>query len=246
MLAIGAIPYESSHALVRNYISKWFFWIPSTELDKYIPLCPHFFAQMYLLWFAFVPLGGIIAGRQKKQDWINFMLSWLLTLLIGFVFFMVLPTKLDRTNLPGVPGGNILEYIKEKNGFSWELMKLMAKSPSGWNECPSFHCVSIIFCYLAVAKRKDVNIFHRIGQLFITISICLSTVFTKQHYFIDIVFALVFCLLSYLIIFSFNPAKSILKKHPNFLIIKKLNWTHEEIIPLDKKNKKDVKIEKVG
>lgn len=207
------------------------------SIDEAIPLVPYFFAQMYVLWHFFFPVGAIIASakityKNNKEQWINLIISWMTAILIGGLILIFLPTYLDRTNIPGVPGGDILEFIKDKNSFSWQIERLIAKSgnyPYDYGCAPSYHCLEIIFCYFAVMGRKDRNIGHRIGWLFIAISICLSTVFVKQHYFIDILAAIILAFICFFAIKAFNPGKAILKKCPNFLIVKKLNWCHEVI-----------------
>lgn len=247
MLGIQGIFHASAWAIASKLTSKWFFVDPQIpSIDNYIPMIPYVFVQLYGLWFPCVVLGGIVAGRQKKKEWLDFMLSWLIAILVGFLIFVFCPSRISKIDCAGVPGGNIHEYLANKKGWSWTLVKTLHVEDYNWNLFPSFHCLNIIFCYLGVARRKDVNLVHRIGQLMITILICMSTVFVKNHYFIDIIIALALSLVCFVLVKSFSPAKKILEKCPNFLIIKKLNWAHEEIVPLDKENKKDVKIEKVG
>lgn len=246
MILSQAICFILSHLFAEYVSSKWLTWQSIiNDIDSKIPLVPYFFVEVYVLWIIFVPIGGVIAGTKQKQEWINFMLSWFGTLIISSFIFAFLPSYLDRTNIPGVPGGDIFVYTEDKTGFSWWILKtFLLRNEKAWCVCPSFQCVNIIFCYLGVARRKDVHLAHRISQLIITILVCMSTVFVKQHFFVDIVIAIIISLTIYFIFNIFNPAKKILKKCPNFLIVKKLNWANEKIIPLSKENKSKTKIEK--
>ena len=128
--------------------------------------------------------------------------------------------------------GNLLDKIEHGSGFSYWLMKIVMWADGGtdnYNLFPSLHCYMITFCYLGVMNKKDIHIGYRSFWLFMCVSICLSTVFTKQHYFVDLLIGVLLAIIMYWIFNYANPAKHILKKCPNFLIIEKLNWTQEKI-----------------
>lgn len=233
--------------LLMSKVYKITPWI--VGIDDNIPLVPYFFAQMYCVYFVAVPLGALLASSKSKKDFINLVIAWNVVLAIGMVICAVCPTYMDReSGVPGIPdGGNLIEYIKDKGGFSyWILKTLVFKARFSWNKMPSFHCLSSIFCYLGIARRKDTHLATRISWLFISLSICVSTFMIKQHYSTDFILAVLICMIGSTLIKVSDPASKILQKHPNFLIVKKLNWKNEKIVPLDTKNKGDVKIEKVG
>lgn len=208
-----------------------------TAIDGGIPLCPYVFAQLYIAWKVIFPVGAIlsctrITYSKNKEKWINLMISWFIAILIGGLVLIFYPTYVDRYNVAGVPGGNIFEYMKDKTSWSWDLMKNNVINKDVVREfgcLPSFHCLQIIFCYLSVACRKEKHIGLRIWWLVIAILICLSTLFTKQHYIIDVLAAMLLALLCFVLTNKFNPGAAILKRWPNFLIIKKINWSHEKI-----------------
>lgn len=206
------------------------------EIDSRIPLMPYVFIQFYQMWYVLFPIGAVIASARitkgrNKQEWINLMISWIIAIFIGGMIFLLCPTYIDRQHVAGVPGGDIFEYCKGKVGWSWDLQRLYVWENQArlYGSMPSFHCLNIIFCYLSVARRKDKHIAHRVGWLFIAIMICMSTVFVKQHYIIDVFAAIILAVVPFVVVKSFNPAKAILKKWPNFLIIEKINWSHEKI-----------------
>lgn len=213
------------------------------EIDGRIPLVPYVFVQFYDLWHVLFPIGAIIASakitqRDNKRQWINLMIAWMSAIFVGGMILIFCPTYIDRLNVAGVPEGNIYIYSKDKPGWSWWILRkwwVHKDKLRLYGEMPSFHCLQIIFCYLAVARRKDKHLAHRIGWLFIAIMICLSTVFVKQHYIMDVVTALAIALISFFVVRSFDPGRVILKKCPNFLIVKKLNWSHEKIYKRVKK-----------
>lgn len=207
------------------------------EIDKHFPLVPQFFALFYWGWKLIFPIGVILASAKitlgsNKEDWINLMISWTIAIVIGGMVLIFFPTFVDRNNAAGVPGGNIFEYVKDKTGFGWWIYKhhiLDTKVIKEFGCLPSYHCLQIIFCHLAVMGKKDRHIAHRLGWLSISIIICLSTLFTKQHYVIDVVAAIALAYVTFFVTKMFNPGKALLNKWPNFLIIKQINWSHEKI-----------------
>ena len=83
------------------------------------------------------------------------------------------------------------------------------------NVCPSIH---VIGSFAALFALLDSGVFHKrpVWQIvcwLITILICASTVFLKQHSALDIVFALPLCLVGYLTCFVHR--KEISKKRNN-------------------------------
>lgn len=245
-IVLGLLLTLGFQTLMYNIGYKWIPHIEGTiwygidpqipSIDGKIPLVPYFFVQMYYLWFGLFPLGAILASaritvKKNKQDWINLMISWVIAIFLGGLVLIFCPAFVDRYNTAGVLGGNIFEFCQGRTGWSWQLQRsLLDINKSREYGClPSFHCLNIIFCYLAIMGKKDRNIGHRIGWLFIAISICLSTLFVKQHYFIDVVTALLLALICFFLTKYINPGKYILKRWPNFLIIRKINWSHEII-----------------
>lgn len=240
MIGFQTAFFYAARSFERDVSLHWIKFAFITPVDYYIPLV-YGFVYLYISWYLFVPLGGVVAGRQKKNEWINFIIAWVAAIIIGALFLAFVPTYFDETHVPGIPGWDIRIYIKERmtqhNTLGWRFLFWCHNKPAGRGQTPSFHCLSIIFCYLGVARRKDVNIFHRLGQLLITILICISTVFTKQHYFVDIIMSIILCLICFGLTKVFDPGTKILKKCPNFLIIRKLNWTNEKIISIKKTKK---------
>ncbi len=222
-------------------------------IDGRIPLVPVVFVQFYLAWKIIFPLGAILSSERitqgkNKEDWINLMIAWTCAIFIGGMILIFCQTYIDRHNVAGVPGGDIYEYCKDKFSWSWRLLKTMVHEGDDklYGGMPSFHCLNIIFCYLAVMRKKDKHLVYRLVWLFIALVTCASTVFCKQHYIVDIFLAVIITLIVFFTVKSFNPGAAILRKCPNFLIIKKLNWSHEKIYSKDEfiDSKKRVKSEK--
>lgn len=79
-----------------------------------------------------------------------------------------------------------------------------------FNLFPSYHCLISLYCYLGIRKQPEISKGFKIYSGIMVILICMSTVFTKQHYFIDIVGGLSISLSVYLIVKLINPGEKIL------------------------------------
>ena len=172
-------------------------------LDDAIPFC-EWFLLPYLFWFVFLAgslaFAAICAPNTFRRTMAFIMLTYIVT---GIVYF-VYPTCQQLRPLE-FPRDNILTRLTE-----W-----IYTIDTNTNVCPSIH---VIGSFAALFALLDSGVFRKrpVWQIvcwLITILICASTVFLKQHSALDIVFALPLCLVGYLT--CFVHWKEISKKRNN-------------------------------
>ena len=176
-------------------------------IDDRIPVVAVFIV-IYLFSYIFWISGPISVSLTKRENFINYLIGLSLAYLIGFLFFVFLPTKMDREAeglleiglKPGI-WNKILGFVYRVDG-----------DRTAFNLFPSYHCLASLYCYLGVRKQPEISKGYKAYTLVMTVLICLSTVFTKQHYFMDIIGGLLLALVSYLVTEQVNPAKRILKE----------------------------------
>lgn len=124
--------------------------------------------------------------------------------IIGFLFFVFLPTYMDR-NAEG-----LMEQALQPGFFNGLLATIYAADGSNlaFNLFPSYHCLISLYCYLGVRKQPEISKGFRAYSLIMAMLICFSTVFTKQHYFIDIVGGLGISIICYSIVNRIDLAKN--------------------------------------
>ena len=176
-------------------------------IDDNIPVIPAFIIIyllsyiLWVLWYALIALTG-------KRNFINFIFASGLAYLIGLLFFIFLPTVMDRE-------AEGLIALSEKPGlFNW-MMHVTFQGDgglAGHNLFPSFHCISSAFCCLFLRKQEKIPVCIQRSVFIGSILICFSTVFTKQHYFIDTVGGILIALLCYLIIKAIDPGTRFLNR----------------------------------
>ncbi|MBQ0045584.1 MAG: phosphatase PAP2 family protein [Mycoplasma sp.] len=234
-IGISAGLYNLAKPIITAWSHSWRVEPIIVGLDTKIPLVPYFFVEIYFCYFALAFFGPVVCSVTQKEHFLTTVISILVCEIIVFLLWSCCPSYMDRNHVAGVPidgYGSLIEAVKDKKGLSYFLMKVLLRTDGGadnYNLFPSFHCGLITFCYLGVMNRKELKIGSRIFWLVMAILVCLSTNFTKQHYFFDLVTGVLLSVLVFGIFKWINPGKHILKKCPNFLIIEKLNWTHEKI-----------------
>lgn len=164
----------------------------------------------YLLSYAFWVVGAAFVSLTDKKNYTDFIVSMCLAYTIGFLFFALMPTYIDRLAegaLSRAEGPGLLPF----------LLRMTYNSDGGrygFNLFPSFHCMISVFCYLGIRKRTEVSKGIRIYTLVSTIVICLSTVCIKQHYILDVFGGIGLAIACFAAVKKFNLSAKILKTKP--------------------------------
>ncbi len=68
------------------------------------------------------------------------------------------------------------------------------------NLFPSIHCLTSWFCFIAVRENKKIPGWYKTVSILLALSVCVSTLTTKQHVLIDVVVGIVLAEGSYLFV----------------------------------------------
>ena len=162
--------------------------LPELALDRLIPLQPAW-TLVYVshLVFLFVP---VLVMRQEEQIRRTF-LAYLLVWITGYVCFLVYPTVLPR------PGPNVIG----QGFFAW-CLRIVYSADEPRNNFPSLHvahaCVSALTCWRV---HRGVGLAAGLWAALIA----LSTLFTKQHYVIDVISGLALAGVAYVVFLRHCP-----------------------------------------
>lgn len=152
-------------------------------LDPYVPFLP-WTAVLYLGSFLYWYLSFMLALRQERDRALRVYCTHALTVLISFLFFVLMPTTLER---PTVSAGGLW------NG----MMRLIYLVDTPENLFPSLHCSTGWLCWVAVRSRKDLPLWYRLLMLQLSLLVCLSTLTTRQHVLADVIAGVALCELDY-------------------------------------------------
>jgi membrane-associated phospholipid phosphatase len=146
--------------------------ILSTKIDNFFPFTS-FFIIPYELWFLFVT-GGLILFAIIDHKYYYQLLSSILTgAAISYLLFYFYPTEIIRP----VIHGNTLFDSMVKGYYIYDRP---------YNCFPSIHVLYTVIITLFVCKFFKNN-YLRVAMFISCIIISISTLYVKQHYFIDVI-----------------------------------------------------------
>ena len=156
-------------------------YVVSTMMDDKIPLIKEFIIP-YLLWFIYVfaPIIYLLRKTIKDKNWkhlIGILYPINIAVCVCVTIFIIYPTKVLRTDIPTSEGRDIIRAI----------LLIVRRLDNPYNGFPSLHVLSsMVICIHFVYTdyvRKDVKFLYIVGSIFII----MSTLFTKQHYVMDVI-----------------------------------------------------------
>lgn len=145
----------------------------TTEWEEIIPLVPWtiiIYFGCYLFW----AINYVIGCLQKEEDAFRFISAEMLAKAVCLLFFIIYPTTNIR---PEIVGDSIF--------CDW--MRFLYQVDAADNLFPSIHCLCSWFCFIVVRKNEKVPTWYKVLSFLIMLSICVSTLTTKQHVFVDVV-----------------------------------------------------------
>lgn len=167
-IACNAAAYYGSRLLAAD----WEHYNLSSHLDGWIPFMP-WTISIYWGCYVFWIVNYIIGCRQEREMAFCFMSADLIAKLVCMLCFLVLPT----TNIRPVIMGNSL----------WdELMRILYRIDAADNLFPSIHCLTSAFCFIAVRDNSKIAKWYKVVSFLIVVSICVSTLTTRQHVLADV------------------------------------------------------------
>lgn len=145
-------------------------------LDDYIPFC-EFFVIPYFLWYGllvFVSLYGLFYDIATFKRFYKFLC---ISSAISFILFIVFPS--EQTLRP--------DTFARDNFFVSVMRDRIYVVDTNTNVCPSLHVVFSLGMLFSMWHSKHFSLTKwRIISVILTILVCASTVFLKQHSIIDI------------------------------------------------------------
>ncbi len=201
-----ALIKKYSHAWVLLYFIfyiTWFTWLERAvttkytiihlTLDDYIPFC-EIFVIPYFLWFAYIFLAVAYFFFKDRSEFYRITAFLFIGMTICLITYTIWPNGHDlRPNLDTLGRSNIFTRI-----MGW-----LYSTDTCTNVCPSIHAFNSIGACIAIYRSRHLKEKRtlRIGTLVLTVLICMSTVFLKQHSIFDVACACLLSLIMYVIVY---------------------------------------------
>lgn len=223
--SIKKLIHKYNHVWVLLYFFIyiiWFFYLNrkgiilhpvESVIDQKIPFNECFIIPYYL-WFAYIPIVIGYFFFTSKEEFYHITAFLFLGMTICLIVYTIWPNAVFfRPNLDELERDNILIH----------LTAFIYKADTGANVCPSIHCFNSIGVMIAIFKSKQFkkHIGIKTGSAILSVSICMSTVFVKQHSIIDVFWAIILAAVMYLLVYvpDYKKLASFIKQNKNSIKI---------------------------
>lgn len=165
------------------------YWISYLPLDDHIPFLEGFVIP-YVTWYPMLFLTTIYLAFWDVENFKKFMAY------IGVGFFSICLIYLFFPN-----GQNLRPAVMPRENFCTWLLGLLQKADPPVNVCPSLHVVGCMGICAAVWHAPSLKKL-RWPTLLLSVVVCASTVFVKQHSILDLFVSLPYGLAVYFIVYK--------------------------------------------
>ena len=171
--------------ILENWDNRVYYTTDSW-IDQYIPF-NEYFVIPYLFWFIYIALGFIYFIFIDQKGFKRTCFYLFVGMFTCLIIYMIWPNQQNlRVNLNNT---NIFQT----------LVSFIYTIDSPTNVCPSIHVYNSIMMMIYLFKSECMKNHKLLSviNIIIAVLICLSTMFIKQHAFVDVVLAIVLCIVIY-------------------------------------------------
>lgn len=160
------------------------FHIVHSVVDDMIPFC-EIFVIPYFIWFFYVAATVIVIGLSDRADFLNIAVY----LATGMTLFIIISFIYPNAH-------ELRPTVFSRNNIFVSMVKALYETDTPTNLLPSIHVYNSIACHIGITKCKlfkNNKIVKNISFITATL-IIISTMFIKQHSFVDVVLGFLFAI----------------------------------------------------
>ena len=201
--------YMAIFWLEEKYITSGYF-VSYMRLDSYIPF-NEWFVIPYVLWYPLMLGAGAYLFLKDVEGFKNYMIYIGVGFLLIVIFYAIMPN-----------GQNLRPRSFQNSNIMTDIVKLLYKRDTNTNVLPSLHVVGTMGAMFALMKSPRLQKWwlHAVNVT-LAISICISTVYIKQHSILDVITGVPLGVIYYFAVYTwlphvkdrFNRRKTVLKGH---------------------------------
>ena len=141
-------------------------------LDDMIPFIPEW-VSVYCLAYVSWLVSALVILAQGKAHAFRFTGAFIIAMFLSAAVFLIWPLRIARPQIVG-------------DGFLRDLLRMIYRADEPVNLCPSLHVLVSYFCWRGLwGCPRLPRVLSAINLIFLVL-VCLSILFVKQHYSIDI------------------------------------------------------------
>lgn len=166
-----------------------------SNIDTIIPFISAFIVP-YVIWYFLLFTIPYHYYAKDKNTFIQYFISYIVCVILGNITYVVYPSIVVR---PEIISNDI---------FSILIKFIYAIDTPALNCFPSLHCAISMLWFLFSLDCNKLSKSRKIFNCSISILIMMSTLFIKQHVFIDLVAGNIMALIAFFIAKCFNTKKA--------------------------------------
>ncbi len=141
--------------------------------EEKIPVVPWtviIYFGCYIFWI----FNYILSCKYDEKKAYMFVCTDIFAKIVCFFCFVFLPATIQRPEItdPSIWG---------------RAMRWLYKMDQPSALFPSIHCLVSWICFIGVRKQKKINLRYKVFTCLFALAVCVSTLTTKQHVFVDVV-----------------------------------------------------------
>lgn len=187
--------YWPLYLLMFQFVERFFpvesYHVVYCALDDVIPFCEIFLIP-YLAWFLeliFMTFYTVLYDIKTFRCFTKFII---ITYSAALIIYMIYPTC-----------QNLRPASFERNNVLTQFLQFVYAFDTNTNVCPSIHVLGALGVWFASKKlARFQSLGWKLFWQFLTVLVCLSTVFLKQHSILDILAALPIAFIAYIVCFA--------------------------------------------
>ncbi len=188
-LLLGWVVYFIMYFVTEQFIPAENCFVMHSSLDDIIPFC-ELFVVPYVFWYFLIVWSLVYFALYNPQNFKNLMKFIIICQAVAMITYIVFPNRQDLRP----------EIMPRDNIFS-RLVGLLYYFDTDTNVCPSMHVAYSIGIASVWLKEKGAHWATKLFVAIVCFLVCLSTMFIKQHSFIDVVAAIALCAVVEIIVF---------------------------------------------
>ena len=203
------IPIYMTIFMLEEKLIIHHYFVSYLPLDSMIPFC-EWFVIPYFMWYPLMLGTGVYLFIKDPEGFKNYMYFIGAGFLLIVLFYAVFPN-----------GQNLRPHVFARSNVLIDIIKNLYQTDTNTNVLPSMHVVGTMGAMFALLKCKRLRKFwFRLFIVVVSISICLSTVYIKQHSILDLFTAVPLGFLYYYFVYKLIPdrQKSIQLRHKSLHI----------------------------
>ncbi len=167
--------------LLKTFTAESDVLLIHTPLDDKIVFCEWFIIP-YCLWYLYIAAVLLYTLIKDKRDFVRACALICPCMLLPMLFCTIIPNGLSMSIRPD------FDALGRENIATWLVKLIYAADTPPRNVMPSMHCAVSVTLFFSVFKAKvfEGKRVLKIAALLLSLTICASTVFVKQHSVLDV------------------------------------------------------------